>query len=98
MSQSSTTKSSPTPEIPSGLKTLYLRYFALLREQAGTSGESVATRCGTPAELYTEVRERHGFTPDQGELRVAVNEAFQTWDFTLREGDTVVFLSPLSGG
>jgi len=80
------------------MKTLSIQYFALLREQAGHSGEILRTGAGTPATLFEELRERHGFTIGRAMLKVAVNDDFADWDRPLVEGDRVVFIPPVAGG
>jgi molybdopterin converting factor subunit 1 len=77
---------------------LRLRYFALLREEAGRQSESVETAATTPADLYAELAARHGFRLPPAQLRVAVNAAFCDWDRPLRDGDEVVFIPPVAGG
>jgi molybdopterin synthase sulfur carrier subunit len=44
------------------MQDLDIQYFAVLREQAGRSHERVTTTAATPADLYAELRGRHGFT------------------------------------
>jgi molybdopterin-guanine dinucleotide biosynthesis protein A len=80
------------------LRRLSVRYFAMLREQAGTSAEDVQTQAATPAELYDELRVRHGLTLAPQFMRVAVNDEFGDWRAPLSDGDTVVFLPPVAGG
>lgn len=80
------------------MKTVTLQYFAVLREQAGCSEERLATRAGTPAELYEEVRAKHGFTLPLTMLRVAVNDEFRDWSSPLAANDRVVFIPPVAGG
>lgn len=80
------------------LRRLNVRYFAMLREQAGKSSEVLLTNASTPAELYDELRKRHGLTLAPQFLRVAVNDEFGDWGVPLAEGDTVVFLPPVAGG
>jgi molybdopterin-guanine dinucleotide biosynthesis protein A len=75
-----------------------VRYFAMLREQAGVSSEHLHTRAATPAELYDEVRRQHRLTISPEFLRVAINDEFGDWRTTLHDGDTVVFLPPVAGG
>jgi molybdopterin converting factor subunit 1 len=75
-----------------------VRYFALLREQAGRSSEVVHTQAATPRELYDELRRRHGLSLAPEFLRVAVNDEFGDWRAPLADGDTVVFLPPVAGG
>lgn len=77
---------------------LRLQYYALLREQAGRQSESVETEARTPAALYAELSERHGFRLPASQLRVAVNAAFADWDSALRDGDEIVFIPPVAGG
>jgi molybdopterin converting factor subunit 1 len=80
------------------MKKLTLQYFAVLREQAGCSEEQLETAAATPAELYEQVRARHGFTLPQSMLRVAVNEEFRDWSWRLQANDRVVFIPPVAGG
>ena len=75
-----------------------IQYYALLREQAGLSEETLATPARTPRQLYTQLKSRHPFTLDADSLRVAVNAQFSDWDQPLAEGDTVVFIPPVAGG
>jgi molybdopterin converting factor subunit 1 len=77
---------------------LDVQYFALLREQAGRTNERVATAAATPADLYAELRGRHGFTLPVGMMRVAVNDEFCEWSQRLNAGDRVVFIPPVAGG
>ncbi len=75
-----------------------VQYYALLREQAGRSAETVTTRARTPRELYEELRTRHPFSLAPEMLRVAVNAEFGDWSQPLGEGDAVVFIPPVAGG
>jgi len=75
-----------------------VQYYALLREQAGRSAETVSTRSRTPRELYTELRARYPFTLPPEMLRVAINAEFGDWAQPLRAGDAVVFIPPVAGG
>ena len=80
------------------LRRLRVRYFAVLREQAGRSSEEIETRAATPRELYEELRHRHGLSLAPEFLRVAVNDEFSDWRAPLADGDSVVFLPPVAGG
>jgi molybdopterin-guanine dinucleotide biosynthesis protein A len=95
-----TAASTPMP-VPTGaatLRRLHVRYFAVLREQAGRSSEELETQATTPGELYEELRRRRGLTLAPEFLRVAVNDEFGDWRSLLADGDTVVFLPPVAGG
>jgi molybdopterin-guanine dinucleotide biosynthesis protein A len=75
-----------------------VQYYALLREQAGRSNETLVTRARTPRELYTELAAKYPFTLPAEMLRVAVNAEFGDWAQPLRAGDAVVFIPPVAGG
>ena len=75
-----------------------VQYFALLREQAGRSDETLTTRARTPRELYAELSARYPFTLPADMLRVAVNAEFGEWSQPLKAGDAVVFIPPVAGG
>jgi MoaD family protein len=77
---------------------LTIQYFALLREQAGRSIETLETLAATPADLYAELNARYGFTLAQERLKVAVNNDFADWSRRLVAGDSVVFIPPVAGG
>ncbi len=79
-------------------RTLRIQYYAILREQAGRSEETVDTTAATPAELYDELRQRHSFQLTSAQLKVALNSEFSDWHTPLRHGDTVVFIPPVAGG
>lgn len=79
-------------------KRVSVQYYALLREQAGRSGESLLTGAATPRELYQQLNRRYPFTLPPELLRVAVNAEFAEWSAPLADGDTVVFIPPVAGG
>jgi molybdenum cofactor guanylyltransferase len=83
------------PRDPMQLK---IQYYALMREQAGRSEETVETAAATPAALYAELKARHGFTLTAEQLKVAVNSEFAPWTQRLAAGDAVVFIPPVAGG
>ena len=77
---------------------LTVRYFAILREQAGASEETLETSASTPSALFDEIAQARGITLGRNALKVAVNEAFVPMDHVLEEGDAVVFIPPVAGG
>jgi molybdopterin converting factor subunit 1 len=79
-------------------KTVRVRYFAVLRDQRGLEEESVPTGAATAAELYEELRRRHGFTLPADRLRVALNDEFEPWTVAIKDSDSVVFIPPVAGG
>ena len=86
------------PEVARASKKIRVQYFALLREQAGRSDESLTTMAHTPRELYEELRKRYPFSLAPEMLRVAVNTEFGEWSKPLSDGDAVVFIPPVAGG
>jgi molybdenum cofactor guanylyltransferase len=79
-------------------KQIRVQYFALLREQAGRSDETLSTSAATPRELYLELQSRYPFSLAVEMLRVAVNAEFGEWTRPLADGDSVVFIPPVAGG
>jgi len=77
---------------------LKIQYYALMREQAGRSEETLETSASTPAGLYQELAARYGFTLSRDQLKVAVNSEFSDWSRKLNVGDAVVFIPPVAGG
>jgi molybdenum cofactor guanylyltransferase len=79
-------------------KTIRVQYYAILREQAGRSEETLDTFAATAADLYDELRTRRSFQLSPAQLKVALNSEFSDWRTPLRHGDTVVFIPPVAGG
>ncbi|HWM66408.1 MAG TPA: NTP transferase domain-containing protein [Steroidobacteraceae bacterium] len=79
-------------------KRIKVQYYAILREQAGRSDESVVTGANTPRDLYNELKSRYPFSLAPEMLRVAVNAEFGEWSQRLADGDSVVFIPPVAGG
>jgi len=77
---------------------LKIQYYALMREQAGRSDETLETGASTPADLYAELKARYGFTLSREQLKVAVNSEFASGSRKLAAGDSVVFIPPVAGG
>jgi molybdopterin-guanine dinucleotide biosynthesis protein A len=77
---------------------LTIQYFALLREQAGRSEETVQTSAATPADLFAELNARYGFTLSREQLKVAVNSRIRRMVASVARGRCVVFIPPVAGG
>jgi molybdenum cofactor guanylyltransferase len=88
----------PTPQATAAEKRIKVQYYALLREQAGRSDESLVTAAQTPRDLYNELKSRYPFSLAPEMLRVAVNAEFGDWSQRLTDGDSVVFIPPVAGG
>ena len=75
-----------------------LQYFAQFRDLAGTNEQELETACTTARELYQDIKARYKFPLAEDHVLVAINDDYSTFDTTLAEGDTVVFIPPVSGG
>ncbi len=75
-----------------------VRFFAVLREQAGCSVLNVETAARTPAEVYAELQTQRGLTFSPALLRVSINERYADMTAPLAPGDRVVFIPPVAGG
>lgn len=79
-------------------KKLTIRYFAGFREHAGTGEESVELDVGTAADLFEQLKHRHGSAEPRGHCKVAINDEMADWDATLSDGDVVLLFPPVAGG
>ena len=75
-----------------------INYYALFREQAGCSGEIVEIEGDHAAELFESLKTKHGFSMNRAHVRLAVNDAFVSWETPLSDGDQIVFIPPVAGG
>jgi molybdopterin converting factor subunit 1 len=77
---------------------IHIRYYAILREQAGKSEESINTSAATAGDLFAELAARYPFSLAAQQLKVAINTEFRDWRTRLKDGDSVVFIPPVAGG
>ncbi len=77
---------------------IHVRFFAILREQAGRSSGEYVTSARTPAELYRELQQSLPLEFPMQLLRVSVNARYAEMSGSLRDGDRVVFIPPVAGG
>ena len=80
------------------MKTLTVRYFALFREHAGVSEESLTLDAKTAADVFAATAERHGSSEPQGHCKVAINDVMADWQSPVNDGDTVLLFPPVAGG
>ncbi|WP_070119797.1 molybdopterin converting factor subunit 1 [Bacillus marinisedimentorum] len=71
--------------------------FAQLQETAGTNEVELDTVPGSVKELRGIMKEKYGFTTLESAM-TAVNEEYADEDTELKDGDTVAFIPPVSGG
>ncbi|MBT3587004.1 MAG: molybdopterin converting factor subunit 1 [Halobacteriovoraceae bacterium] len=75
-----------------------VKYFAMLREQTGKKEEQINTDARNPLELYAELSKKYQLKADLKHLMVAINEKYATFDSSICDRDTVVFIPPVAGG
>ncbi|MBF0206960.1 MAG: MoaD/ThiS family protein [Oligoflexia bacterium] len=75
-----------------------IKYFAVFRFKTNKDEEWVDSSAQNPMELFRELEQRYSFQGDLSTLRVAVNAQYSSFDAVLKDGDTVVFIPPISGG
>lgn len=80
------------------MKTITVRYFALFRERAGTSGETLETDAKTAGDVFRATRARHGSSEPLAHCKVAINDVMTDWDAPVSDGDTVLLFPPVAGG
>lgn len=79
-------------------KKIQVRYYAMLREHAGCSGETIVTKAATARDLYDELKAKHAWPWEQTAFRVAINDDLREWSAAFESGDVISILPPVSGG
>lgn len=79
-------------------KRLTIRYFAMFREHAGVSEETVELDAQSAADVFRQLADRHGAAEPLGHCKVAINDAMADWDSEVADGDTVLLFPPVAGG
>lgn len=80
------------------MKSISVRYFALLREEAGLESETINVAAKTYGELYQHLQEKHQFTLPLEMIQVAVDDEFSHLHHDIKDGAQVVFIPPVAGG
>jgi molybdopterin synthase sulfur carrier subunit len=79
--------------------TIEVHYFAMLREKAGTSQESVqVSSTMSYADLYRLLAHKHQFKLSLQEIQVAVNDEFTDLNDSISKNAKIVFIPPVAGG
>jgi len=79
-------------------KSIHVQYFAILREQAGCTRETLETLAPDAEALYQEIAARHQFTLDASQVRVARDSQYQSMKMPLIDGMRLTFIPPVAGG
>lgn len=73
-------------------------YFAQLADLAGKTEESRVLTDPSPAKLYTALKEAYHFPHTFTQLQVAINHQLSAHQTNLKDGDSIAFLPPMTGG
>lgn len=79
-------------------KSITVRYFAIFREHAGRSEETIVINASTAADVFEATRDRHGSTEPLGHCKVAINDEMSDWSAAVTDGDVVLLFPPVAGG
>lgn len=78
---------------------IHVRFFAILREQAGLASLTAESAAPDAAALYAELQGRFpGLTFPAALLKVSINERYAELTTPLAANDRVVFIPPVAGG
>ena len=80
------------------MKSLTVRYFAMFRENAGLSEETISIDAQTAADVFAATSDRHGSSEPLGHCKVAINDVMASWDSPVQDGDSVLLFPPVAGG
>jgi molybdopterin converting factor small subunit len=80
------------------MKTIKLKYFAELRDQAGKVDETHQTYASNYLELYHELKERYNFNLSSEYIKVAENNSYTSLTSPVLDQALVVFIPPVAGG
>ena len=80
------------------MKTITVKYFAMFREHAGVSEETLELDVATAEDVYEQTRNRHGSTEPTGHCKVAINDTMAEWASGVDDGDVVLLFPPVAGG
>jgi molybdopterin synthase sulfur carrier subunit len=73
-------------------------YFAQLADLAGKTEETRELSNSSPAALYYEVKAAYHFPHEFTQLQVAINHELSAHQTELKDGDSIAFLPPMTGG
>ena len=75
-----------------------VRYFAVLRDQAGVSEEQIETESVSARQLIDELIRNRKLSLPSPLIRPAVDNRFVEDNFSLTDGCEIVLIPPVAGG
>ena len=73
-------------------------YFAQLADLANKSEESKVISDNSLSVLYADLKNAYNFPQEFSQLQIAVNHQLSAHNTRLKDGDSVAFLPPMTGG
>lgn len=73
-------------------------YFAQLADLAGKAEETRELTDSSPTALYEAIRADYNFPHEFKQLQVAINHELSAHEAELKDGDSIAFLPPMTGG
>lgn len=80
------------------MKAITVKYFAMFREHAGVSEETLELDAATALDVFEQTRARHGSNEPTGHCKVAINDEMANWAASVKDGDVVLLFPPVAGG
>ena len=77
---------------------IQILYFAQLADLAGKTEESRTLSEPSPAALYESLKAEYAFPHTFTQLQVAINHELSAHATALKDGDSIAFLPPMTGG
>lgn len=77
---------------------IQILYFAQLADLAGKTEESGTIDDASAAALYAELKAAYQFPHEFNQLQVAINHQLSAHETPLKDGDSIAFLPPMTGG
>lgn len=79
-------------------KKVNIHYYAHMKEYTGRTEEEFYTSAPSVGQLFNEIREKYSIEIDERWLRFAKNDQMVNKSSSLNHGDSIVFITPVSGG
>lgn len=80
------------------MKNITILFFGKLKESWSESQFNWQTSAEDIGMLYAEILKHAKDIPYKASIKAAVNDEFVDWNHVIKDGDTIAFLPPASGG
>jgi len=80
------------------MKSINIKYFAMLRDKTQIESESLELELNTYKDLYLMLSEKYDFDLDETLIQVAQDNKFVSMDSPIKNQATIAFIPPVAGG